>query len=140
MQEYTAALQLVLPRRYAASSHAARWAAALAAGVSAARALAAGPAGEAPAYAPAGLPQLAAAWALTPDQAPAAAAAGDALADWRARVRALEEGGRAAEAMQGVSAGLGTYSVNKVQPTYVMEPATGPAQRVLLDTVKVGVC
>ena len=93
-QEYTAALQLVLPARYAATSGHARWGAALAAGAAAAQALLSDAAAAA-------MPSFEGAWALAPDQAHAAEAAADALADWRARVRALEEAGRAAAAMQG---------------------------------------
>ncbi|KAK9822206.1 hypothetical protein WJX81_005370 [Elliptochloris bilobata] len=97
LQEYTAALQLVLPARYAASTHHARWGAALAAGVATARA------GDVSADLPvhAESDAFQAAWALAPSQAPDEAAAAEALADWRARVRALEEGARAAESMQG---------------------------------------
>jgi len=95
-QEYTAALQLVLPARYAATSGHARWGAALAAGAAAAQALLSDAAAAA-------MPSFEGAWALAPDQAPAAEAAADALADWHARVRALEEAGRAAAAMQGGS-------------------------------------
>ena len=84
----------MLPARYAATSGHARWGAALAAGAAAAQALLSDAAAVA-------MPSFEGAWALAPDQAAAAEAAAEALADWRARVRALDEAGRAAAAMQG---------------------------------------
>ena len=95
-------MQLVLPARYAESTHHARWAAALSIALAAARSAGAAP--DAPADDASGEAEwraLQAAWAQAPDPAPDQAAVAAALADWRARVHALDDGEAAAKAMHG---------------------------------------
>lgn len=95
-------MQLVLPARYAECTHHARWAAALSSALDAARLAGAAP--DAPADDASGEADwrvFQAAWAQAPDLAPDQAAVAAALADWRARVHALNDGEAAAKAMRG---------------------------------------
>ena len=105
-------MQLVLPARYAESTHHARWAAALSTALAAARLAGAAP--DAPADDASGEAEwraLQAAWAQAPDPAPDQAAVAAALADWRARVHALDDGEAAAKAMHGAQTRFGRQTV-----------------------------